>query len=385
MEKVLCDWSNRSKVVFEVSCWKFITGQCSRSGRPAEVDNNQMETLIQINQYFTTARREPTYSKHPNQAWKNHLLSQYNLAQIEQLTPVLLVWAVKKSPFGSSPPLFTELLPKTTGSLREGSNLLPPATTPFPNPRLPSNQLPPAPLAWVARSDARQARCMLGPRGFVSFWALWSARLTGLRGLDWRTSEPRGPQLPGLACYRGRGQTVHPHLEVRAWVSPCHALRPHRCLRLPSELVTSGFRLRWCGGQSSVLGFVKHVIITRRLDRREFEWTPGDGDGQGGLPCCDSWGRKESDTTERLNWTQCLIGAQRLSLSEGSSRSSLVFLTGVCPRPHGSHDAGTWFCSSSQQHLSLQDSVPGPLLTDAGLLHRLLSYKGGFRWFLVLK
>ena len=28
---------------------------------------------------------------------------------------------------------------------------------------------------------------------------------------------------------------------------------------------------------------------------------PGVGDGQGGLACCDSWGRKESDTTERLN------------------------------------------------------------------------------------
>ena len=27
-------------------------------------------------------------------------------------------------------------------------------------------------------------------------------------------------------------------------------------------------------------------------------------DGQGGLSCCDSWGRKESDTTERLNWTE---------------------------------------------------------------------------------
>ena len=27
------------------------------------------------------------------------------------------------------------------------------------------------------------------------------------------------------------------------------------------------------------------------------------GDGQGGLVCCDSWGRKESDTTEQLNWT----------------------------------------------------------------------------------
>ena len=37
------------------------------------------------------------------------------------------------------------------------------------------------------------------------------------------------------------------------------------------------------------------------LDGRESEWTPGDGDGQGGLACCDSWGRRESDTTERLN------------------------------------------------------------------------------------
>ena len=37
------------------------------------------------------------------------------------------------------------------------------------------------------------------------------------------------------------------------------------------------------------------------LDGHEFECTPGDGDGQGGLACCDSWGFKESDTTERLN------------------------------------------------------------------------------------
>ena len=39
-----------------------------------------------------------------------------------------------------------------------------------------------------------------------------------------------------------------------------------------------------------------------RLNGLEFEWTPGDGDGQGGLACCDSWGRKELDKTERLNW-----------------------------------------------------------------------------------
>ena len=42
------------------------------------------------------------------------------------------------------------------------------------------------------------------------------------------------------------------------------------------------------------------------LDGCESEWTPGVGDGQGGLACCDSWGHKESDTTEQLNWTEVL-------------------------------------------------------------------------------
>ena len=41
-----------------------------------------------------------------------------------------------------------------------------------------------------------------------------------------------------------------------------------------------------------------------RLDGCEFECTLGDGDGQGGLACCNSWGLKESDTTERLNWAE---------------------------------------------------------------------------------
>ena len=37
------------------------------------------------------------------------------------------------------------------------------------------------------------------------------------------------------------------------------------------------------------------------------EWTPGVGDGQGGLACCDSWSHKESDTTEQLNWTELTV------------------------------------------------------------------------------
>ena len=48
-------------------------------------------------------------------------------------------------------------------------------------------------------------------------------------------------------------------------------------------------RMRWLDGITDSSG-------------REFEWTPGVGDRQGGLVCCNSWDRKESNTTERLNW-----------------------------------------------------------------------------------
>ena len=43
------------------------------------------------------------------------------------------------------------------------------------------------------------------------------------------------------------------------------------------------------------------------LDRQGSGWTPGIGDGEEGLVCCGSWGRKELDTTEWLNWTELLI------------------------------------------------------------------------------
>ena len=43
-----------------------------------------------------------------------------------------------------------------------------------------------------------------------------------------------------------------------------------------------------------------------RLNGHGFGWTPGVGDGQGGLACCSSWGCKESDMTEGLNWTESM-------------------------------------------------------------------------------
>ena len=50
------------------------------------------------------------------------------------------------------------------------------------------------------------------------------------------------------------------------------------------------------------------------LNGRESEWTPGVGDGQGGLACCYSWGCKESDTTEQLNLTELKICFMKTTL-----------------------------------------------------------------------
>ena len=62
------------------------------------------------------------------------------------------------------------------------------------------------------------------------------------------------------------------------------------------------------------------------LDGRESGWTPGVGDGQGGLACCNSWGRKESDLTERLNWTDIgIYGFQTSSCSFKISYFNFVF------------------------------------------------------------
>ena len=61
------------------------------------------------------------------------------------------------------------------------------------------------------------------------------------------------------------------------------------------------------------------------LDGRESEWTHRAGDGQGGLGCYDSWGRKELDTTERLNWTE-------LNIHKNVWWTSLVVQwLGLCP------------------------------------------------------
>ena len=51
----------------------------------------------------------------------------------------------------------------------------------------------------------------------------------------------------------------------------------------------------------------KMVGWHHQLDGHEFEQALGVGDRQGSLACCSPWGCKESDTTERLNWTESVL------------------------------------------------------------------------------
>ena len=78
-------------------------------------------------------------------------------------------------------------------------------------------------------------------------------------------------------------------------------------LWLPHVKCWPHWKRPWCweelgaGGEGDGRGWDGWVASPTPWTSR---WTPGDGDGQGRLACCDSWGRKESDTTEQLNWTE---------------------------------------------------------------------------------
>ena len=89
------------------------------------------------------------------------------------------------------------------------------------------------------------------------------------------------------------------------------------------------------------------------LNGRESEWTPGVGDGQGGLACCNSWGRKESDTAERLNWTETFLSVQF---------SSIKYIH-VTVQPSLSCFLKLRVCSAAQSCLTLYD---GSLLGSSG-------------------
>ena len=74
------------------------------------------------------------------------------------------------------------------------------------------------------------------------------------------------------------------------------------------------------------------------LDGHEFVWTPGVGDGQGGLVCCSPWGRKEPDTSEWLNWCFPFLDLKHSFQGSGNTFSmNLLFHTSIPHRCYGLH------------------------------------------------
>ena len=63
-----------------------------------------------------------------------------------------------------------------------------------------------------------------------------------------------------------------------------------------------------------------------QLNGHEFEQALGDSEGQGSLASCSPWGRKESDTTEQLNWLTEVLYQWRLSTMWSNSSSSTTRL-----------------------------------------------------------
>ena len=98
-------------------------------------------------------------------------------------------------------------------------------------------------------------------------------------------------------------------------------------------------------------GTTEHEVVGwhHQLNGHGLGWTLGVGDGQGGLACCGSWGHKESDTTEQLNWTETI--APQAPLSMEFSRQE--YWSGLpCPLPGNLPDLGIHGVAKSRIRLN---------------------------------
>ena len=111
------------------------------------------------------------------------------------------------------------------------------------------------------------------------------------------------------------------------------------------------------------------------LDGRESGWTLGVGEGQGGLACCNSWGRKESDMTERLIWpdtVMCLVTHTYPTLCKPIDCS--LPESSVCGDCPGKNKYWSGLLSLPLEIFSTQGSSPG-LLYCTCIIYQL-SYQG---------
>ena len=136
----------------------------------------------------------------------------------------------------------------------------------------------------------------------VKFWLWRKLRAKELMLLNCGIGEDSWESL-GL-----QGDPTSPFLRRSAlgflWKDWCWSCNSNTLATSCEEL--THWKKHWCWEELGAGGEVENEMAGWHhwLEGSEFELSPGVGDGQGVLACYNSWGHKESDTTERLNWTE---------------------------------------------------------------------------------
>ena len=126
--------------------------------------------------------------------------------------------------------------------------------------------------------------------------------------------------MPGFPVLHSLSEFAQTLLHwVREAIQPAHPLSPPSLFKnYPLKLQYFGHLMRRVDSLEKTL-MLGGIGGRRRRGRQMMRWLDGItdsmdislslgiGDGQGGLACCDSWGCKESDTTEQLNWLELNI------------------------------------------------------------------------------
>ena len=119
--------------------------------------------------------------------------------------------------------------------------------------------------------------------------------------------EPLAPKSEHNACLPSSRGPPSPHPTHRdCWAAGGWWVKIAAIHHTGPLMVNKELRMRKSRQDSAPdsWGAYEKTELGEPTDLPESEWTPGVGDGQGRLACCDSWGRKESDTTDQLDWTE---------------------------------------------------------------------------------
>ena len=165
---------------------------------------------------------------------------------------------------------------------------------------------------WMWELDYKESRAL-------KIWCFWTVVLeeTLESLLDCKEIQPVQPKGNQSWIFTGR--------------TDADAEAPNTLVTWYEEL--THLKTLWCwerlraGGEAGCGGVViedEMVGWHHWLDGHGFGWTLGVGDGQGSLVCCSSWGHKESNMTEWLNWTELDSNALSIIWEKDYFRSEIL-------------------------------------------------------------